>query len=90
MKNTYAKTDNVTDSILRTWNNKVIMKSANNLKDLFDTVKELDIVYQDGQIIDEHIRISKYLNIVNSDNMPLKIARIIKSNSLVILTDLNC
>lgn len=56
----YAKLDNDTNSTLQTPNNKPTMTSVNNVKDLIDYMKEIDIVYQDGDITDEHIRISKY------------------------------
>ncbi|XP_011687898.1 PREDICTED: uncharacterized protein LOC105450025 isoform X2 [Wasmannia auropunctata] len=35
------------------------MVNVNNVKDLIDTMKEIDIVYQDGEITDEHIRIKR-------------------------------
>lgn len=56
----YAKLDNDTNSILQTPNNKPTMTSVNNVKDLIDYMKEIDIIYQDGDITDEHIRISKF------------------------------
>lgn len=56
----YAKLDNDTNYILQTLNNKPTITSVNNVKDLIDYMKEIDIVYQDGDITDEHIRISKY------------------------------
>lgn len=60
MRSIYTKLDNDTDSILQTPNNKPTTRSVNNVKDLIDYMKEIDIVYQDGDITDEHIRISKY------------------------------
>lgn len=61
MRSMYAKLDNNTNSILQTPNNKATIMSVNNVKDLIDYMKEIDIVYQNGDITDEHIRISKYL-----------------------------
>lgn len=54
----YITFSNDTDSILQTLNNKAI-ESVTDMKDMIDTMKEIDIVYQDGDITDEHIRISK-------------------------------
>lgn len=55
----YVTFSNDTDSILQTLNNKSMIKSVNNMKDIIDIMKEIDIVYQDGDIADKHIRISK-------------------------------
>lgn len=61
MKNVHAKLDNDADSILQVASNNPIrnINNVNNVKDLINTIKEIDIVYQDGEITDEHIRISK-------------------------------
>ncbi|KAM0731516.1 hypothetical protein ACS0PU_002576 [Formica fusca] len=59
MRNMYAKLDNDTNYILQTLNNKPTITSVNNVKDLIDYMKEIDIVYQDGDITDEHIRIKR-------------------------------
>lgn len=63
MKNVHSKLDNDADSILQvaSSNNSIkdINNNVNNVKDLINTMKEIDIVYQDGEITDEHIRISK-------------------------------
>ncbi|KMQ97238.1 ef-hand calcium-binding domain-containing protein 1, partial [Lasius niger] len=59
MRSMYTKLDNDTDSILQTSNNKPTTRSMNNVKDLIDYTKEIDIVYQDGDITDEHIRIKR-------------------------------
>ncbi|KAL6255057.1 hypothetical protein P5V15_013390 [Pogonomyrmex californicus] len=55
----YAKLDNDTDSIIQATNNSPTVKNVNNVKDLINTMKEIDIVYQDGEITDEHIRIKR-------------------------------
>lgn len=44
---------NNTDSILQA------LYNVNNVKDLINTIKEIDTVYQDEEITDEHVRISK-------------------------------
>lgn len=62
LRSIYAKLDNNTNFILQAPNNKATIMSVNNVKDLIDYMKEIDIVYQNGDITDdEHIRISKYL-----------------------------
>jgi len=62
MKNMHPKLDDA-DSILQVASNnnsiRNIDNNVNNVKDLINTMKEIDIVYQDGEITDEHIRISK-------------------------------
>jgi len=67
VRSMYAKLDNGTNSILQTPNIKSTMTSVNNVKDLIDYMKEIDIVYQDGDITDEHIRISKYWKIISTE-----------------------
>lgn len=52
-----ARLENDTD--LQELNNKPTMRNVYNVKDLINTIKEIDIVYQNGEISDEHIRISK-------------------------------
>lgn len=59
VRNAYAMFGNVTDSALRLPSKAWTIENVNNLRNLLDTVRELDIVYQDGEITDEHIRISK-------------------------------
>jgi len=59
----YAKFNNDTDSISQTSSNKSAMRNVYNVKDLINTIKEIDIVYQ-NEITDEHIRISKCLKIL--------------------------
>lgn len=51
------------DFILQATSNNPTVKNADNVKDLMNTMKEIDIVYQDGEITDEHIRISKHSKI---------------------------
>ncbi|XP_020278173.1 uncharacterized protein LOC109851949 [Pseudomyrmex gracilis] len=55
----YVTFSNDTDSILQALNNKSVIKSINNMKDIIDTMKNIDIVYQDGDITDKHIRIKR-------------------------------
>ncbi|XP_024893108.1 uncharacterized protein LOC112468233 isoform X2 [Temnothorax curvispinosus] len=38
---------------------KNVNNNVNNVEDLINTMKEIDIVYQDGEITDEHIRIKR-------------------------------
>ncbi|XP_014484121.1 PREDICTED: uncharacterized protein LOC106749311 [Dinoponera quadriceps] len=59
VRNAYAKLGNVTDSTLQVSTKKLTMENLNNLRNLFDTMRELDIIYQDGEITDEHIRIKR-------------------------------
>lgn len=56
----HTKLDNDTDSILQTSSNDPTIRNVDNAKNLINTMKEIDIVYQDGEITDEHIRISKH------------------------------
>ncbi|XP_011152796.2 uncharacterized protein LOC105191237 [Harpegnathos saltator] len=59
VRNAYAKLGNVTDSNLEGASRKLTIKNVNNLRELLDTVEELDIVHQNGEITDEHIRIKR-------------------------------
>ncbi|XP_072764498.1 uncharacterized protein [Anoplolepis gracilipes] len=59
MNSMYANLDNETNFILQTPNNKPTMTSVNNVKDLIDYMKEIDIIYQDEDVTDEHIRIKR-------------------------------
>jgi len=54
----YTNLDNVTDSILQIASSKSMI-NVNDLKDLINIIKEIHIIYQDGKVTDEHIRISK-------------------------------
>ncbi|XP_077272675.1 uncharacterized protein LOC143903125 isoform X2 [Temnothorax americanus] len=38
---------------------KNVNNNVNNVEDLINTMKEIDIVYQDGEITEEHIRIKR-------------------------------
>ncbi|XP_011687900.1 PREDICTED: uncharacterized protein LOC105450025 isoform X3 [Wasmannia auropunctata] len=58
VRDMHAELDNDTDSTLQALSNNP-MVNVNNVKDLIDTMKEIDIVYQDGEITDEHIRIKR-------------------------------
>ncbi|KYN21174.1 hypothetical protein ALC57_06444 [Trachymyrmex cornetzi] len=68
----HAKLNN-TDSILQTLN------KVNNVKDLINTIKEIDIVYQDEEITDEHVRIKRAATLTTSEermtNMLIDIQR---------------
>jgi len=67
MRDMRTKIDNDTDSILQALSNNPMVRNANNIKDLINIMKEIDIVYQNGgEITDEHIRISKYPRIFTS------------------------
>ncbi|KAL6428771.1 hypothetical protein ACFW04_007973 [Cataglyphis niger] len=59
MRSIYAKLNNNTNFILQAPNNKATIMSVNNVKDLIDYMKEIDIVYQNGDVTDEHIRIKR-------------------------------
>ncbi|XP_012219771.1 uncharacterized protein [Linepithema humile] len=59
VKNMHAKLDNDTDSTLQASSSKPTMRNVYNVKDLINTIKEIDIVYQNGEITDEHIRIKR-------------------------------
>lgn len=59
VRNAYAKLSNFAASTSQVPSKILTIENANNLRDLLDTVKELDVVYQDGEVNDEHVRISK-------------------------------
>ncbi|XP_071647276.1 uncharacterized protein [Temnothorax longispinosus] len=63
VRNVHAKFDNDTSAILQAPSDNPTMKNVNNnvnnVEDLINTMKEIDIVYQDGEITDEHIRIKR-------------------------------
>jgi hypothetical protein len=58
VRNMYTNLDNVTDSVLQIASSKSMI-NVNDLKDLISIIKEINIIYQDGKVTDEHIRISK-------------------------------
>ncbi|KYN07174.1 hypothetical protein ALC62_01840 [Cyphomyrmex costatus] len=64
---------NNTDSILQALNN------VNSVKDLINTIKEIDTVYPDGEITDKHIRIKRAATFATSEewmnNMLIDIQR---------------
>ncbi|XP_024893107.1 uncharacterized protein LOC112468233 isoform X1 [Temnothorax curvispinosus] len=63
VRNVHAKFDNDTSAILQAPSDNPTIKNVNNnvnnVEDLINTMKEIDIVYQDGEITDEHIRIKR-------------------------------
>ncbi|XP_071572417.1 LOW QUALITY PROTEIN: uncharacterized protein [Temnothorax nylanderi] len=62
VRNVHAKFDNDTNAILQASSDnpmKNVNNNVNNVEDLINTMKEIDIVYQDGEITDEHIRIKR-------------------------------
>ncbi|XP_011872853.1 PREDICTED: uncharacterized protein LOC105564792 isoform X2 [Vollenhovia emeryi] len=58
VRNVHTKLDNDTDSLLQA-SMRNVNNNVDNVKELINMMKKIDIVSQDGEITDEHIRIKR-------------------------------